>query len=133
MSLNLEAGNALTFLKDFEAPPGVRHLQLNFEESFRKEVMLQIDEKFENDSQFSKIFEENYILLEFYQRIQRLDQLEAVDIIFNFSVIDQYGSKFQSYLLQSMLKRITSPLSILSLTRGKVKDEKLAVKNSYLP
>jgi len=112
--LQLYIADTLTFLKDFILPSSIQSLALTFQECLTIEIMRKIDDNFVESSEekLSKTFEENNLLLRFYEAFRDLKDLETLHLFFGLES-NAKAYKFQSYLFRSLLKRISSPLKNL--------------------
>jgi len=115
--LSLQIADVFTFLKDFVLPPSIQSLKLDFKECLSKEIMLRIDQSFADFSreEFLRVFKVNSLLLRFYDRFKGLDQLENLELSFAMESHNE-DYKYQNYLFQSLLKRISSPLKNLVIS-----------------
>ena len=129
-SLDLRIADTFTFLNDLALPPRIEHLLLNFEECLSNEIMDRIQQK---DSQ---PFDENKILVKFYENFKHLHKLQALKMYFS-SDIDPQQYERQNYLSQGILKRIPSlqKLTFISARRcrGLNQGYRSSVDDLYLP
>ena len=131
-SLDLHIADTFTFLSDFALPPLVENLLLNFGECLSIEIL----SCFLPNNKGPQAFEENKILMRFYENFQHLHNLKLLRMYFSSDIgPEEYES--QHYLSQGILKRIPTlkKLTFIGAHRccGLNKAYRSLISDLYLP
>jgi len=129
-SLNLLIGDIFIFLRDFTLPPLVESLILNFEQCLSMEILCRINHIFTDHMEGTPTLER------FYENFHRLHSLQVLKIFFR-SDVSQEGYKYQNYLSQGILKRISSLKKLTFMGSparfSRKKDALPFLNDTYLP